>query len=56
MGTKFADLQPQKVFEFFEDIISIPRGSGNEDAISDYLVEFAGARGLLVTTIKTLRY
>ncbi len=47
MERKFADLEPKKVFEFFEDITNIPRGSKNEGAISDYLVEFAGERGLL---------
>ena len=47
MEKKFADLEPKKVFGFFEDITNIPRGSKNEGAISDYLVEFAGERGLL---------
>ncbi len=47
MGTRFADLKPQKVFEFFEDLTRIPRGSGNEAAVSDYLVEFASRRGLI---------
>ncbi len=39
-------LQPQKVFEFFEEISAIPRGSGNTQGISDYLVEFAKKRNL----------
>ena len=30
-----------KVFEYFEQISRIPRGSGNNTAISNYLVEFA---------------
>ena len=34
-------LQPYEVFKYFEDITQIPRGSGNEKAISDYLVKFA---------------
>ena len=34
-------LQPRKVFEYFEVISAIPRGSGNEKAISDYMVKFA---------------
>ena len=38
--------QPQKLFEYFEDICAIPHGSGNEAAIADYLVTFAMARGL----------
>ena len=35
------ELQPYEVFKYFEDITQIPRGSGNEKAISDYLVKFA---------------
>jgi len=34
------------VFEIFEEISQIPRGSGNEQAISDYLMNFAKKRGL----------
>ncbi len=41
-----ADLEPRAVFQYFEEITRIPHGSGNVDAISDYLVEFAKARGL----------
>ena len=37
-----------KVLYFFEKINEIPRGSGNEKAISDYLVAFAKERGLWV--------
>lgn len=40
------DLSPERVFRFFEDICSIPHGSGNTKAISDYCVSFAKARGL----------
>ncbi len=35
------DLNPQSVFKYFEEISQIPRGSGNEKGISDYLVKFA---------------
>ena len=35
------NLQPQKVFYYFEKICSIPHGSGNTGKISDYLVDFA---------------
>lgn len=38
--------EPAKLFEFFEDICAIPHGSGNEKAISDYLVAFAKERGI----------
>lgn len=34
------------ILQYFEDISRIPRGSGNEKAVSDYLVAFAGERGL----------
>lgn len=40
------NLQPAEVFKYFEEIISIPRGSGNEKAISDYLVSFAKENNL----------
>lgn len=39
-------LEPTNVFRFFEEICSIPHGSGNIDKISDYLVEFAKTRNL----------
>lgn len=38
--------KPERFFRFFEDISQIPRGSGNEKEISDYLVRFAEERGL----------
>ena len=41
-----ADLEPKEVFHYFEEISQIPRGSGNIEAISDYLVQFAQDRGL----------
>lgn len=39
-------LEPQGVFTFFEEICSIPHGSGNVGQISDYLKKFAKDRGL----------
>lgn len=39
-------LEPANVFGFFEELCGIPHGSGNMQAISDYCVEFAKARGL----------
>ncbi|SHE39637.1 dipeptidase D [Marinitoga hydrogenitolerans DSM 16785] len=39
-------LKPEKVFYYFEEISQIPRCSGNEKAISDYLVNFAKERNL----------
>lgn len=38
-------LKPAGVFHFFEEISRIPRGSGNEKQISDYLKKFALDRG-----------
>ncbi len=42
------DLEPQSVMKFFYEINQIPRGSGNEKQISDYLVAFAKERQLEV--------
>ena len=39
-------LEPKNVFAFFEQICSIPHGSGNTKAISDFLVSFAKDRNL----------
>ncbi|MCI8542765.1 aminoacyl-histidine dipeptidase [Acetatifactor aquisgranensis] len=41
-----SNLEPRKVFCFFEEITQIPHGSGNVGQISDYLAEFAAKRGL----------
>ena len=35
------NLKPYEVFRYFEEICSIPHGSGNTKQISDYLVAFA---------------
>lgn len=43
---KLAGLQPASVFDYFEQLCAIPRGSGNTKAVSDYLVAFAKAHGL----------
>ena len=40
------ELQPAKVFQYFEEICNIPHGSGNLDGISSYLEQFAKERGL----------
>jgi len=40
------NIEPKKVFSIFETICSIPHGSGNTKAISDWCVDFAKARGL----------
>ena len=41
-----ADLNPEKVFYYFEQISAIPRGSGNVKKIADYLCFFAKVRQL----------
>lgn len=38
--------EPKKLFEIFEEISAIPRGSGNEEKIAKYIEDFAKARGL----------
>lgn len=40
------DYQPARLFHYFEEISAIPRGSGNEKGIADYLVRFAEERNL----------
>ena len=42
----YNNLKAKEVFKFFEKISEIPRGSFNEEAISNYLVEFAKERNL----------
>ena len=41
MDYKITGYKPEQLFHFFEEISAIPRGSGNEKQISDYLVNFA---------------
>lgn len=48
------DLKPTEVFKYFEEITQIPRGSGNEKGISDYLVAFAKGHNLEVIQEETL--
>lgn len=38
--------KPEKVFYYFEEICSIPHGSGNTGEISEYLVDFARSHNL----------
>ena len=46
IGNKLAGLKPETVFTWFEKLCSIPHGSGNTKQISDFLADFARARGL----------
>ncbi len=43
---KLAGLEPESVFGYFEEISSIPRGSGDMERISNYCMEFAKEHGL----------
>lgn len=46
MNEILKDLQPVEVFKYFEKLSHIPRGSGNEKEVSDYLVSFAKEHNL----------
>lgn len=46
MDYKITGYEPAQLFHFFEEVSAIPRGSGNEKGISDFLVAFAKERGL----------
>ncbi len=48
MDYKITGYEPAKLFHYFEEISAIPRESGNEKQISDYLVAFAKDHGLWV--------
>lgn len=48
MSSTLSNLEPMEVFGYFEEITKIPRGSGNERGISNYLVEFAKKNNLEV--------
>ena len=48
MEYKITGYKPEKLFHFFEDVCAVPRGSGHEKGISDFLVKFAKDRGLWV--------
>lgn len=43
-----SEVEPKKVIKFFEEISKIPRKSGNEKEIKDYLVNFAKKRKIEV--------
>ena len=43
------DLEPREVFRFFEVLTSIPRGSGNEEQVANWVVDFARSLGLEAT-------
>ena len=43
---KLDNLKPARVFKYFEEICSIPHGSGDMEKIADYCVEFAKSHSL----------
>lgn len=45
-AVKLAGLEPANVFGYFEALCAYPHGSGNEKAISDFMVSFAKEQGL----------
>ena len=54
MNSQLEELTQHPVFHYFAEISKIPRGSGNEKEISDYLVRFAKERNLQVIQDETL--
>lgn len=47
MDKQLEQMDYKGIFKYFSDISKIPRGSGNEVEISEYLVSFAKSRGLV---------
>ena len=48
MSSKLGNLKPERVFYYFEELSKIPRESGNEKAVSNFLVDTAKKLGLEV--------
>lgn len=48
------NMKPKKVFKYFQELSAIPRCSGDEKQVSDYLVNFAKKRKLKVFQDKAL--
>ena len=46
MEYQFADVEPKEVLHYFEEIASIPHGSGNTKQLSDHIAAFAKEHGL----------
>lgn len=49
MNKQLEQMDYKGIFKYFSEISSIPRGSGNEVEISEFLVSFAKSRGLVYT-------
>lgn len=54
MSNLLKNLKPESVFKHFEALTRIPRESGNEKAVSDFLVQFANNLNLEVIQDKSL--
>jgi len=54
MNNVLKGIEPKNVMKYFEKLTEIPRGSGNEKEVSDYLVDFAKKRNLEVIQDKAL--
>lgn len=46
MERKLAGLEPERLFYYFEELTRIPRGSGNEKGVADFICAFAEKNGL----------
>ena len=44
--TFVSDLEPKELWRHFDKILTIPRGSKNEKAMADYILEIANKHGL----------
>ncbi len=53
MGYVINGYEPKRVFEIFEDLSAIPRASGNEKGVADYIDAFASRLGLFVLRDET---
>ena len=51
--TFVSELEPQAVWRHFDAILNIPRGSGNEQAMREYVIRFAEQHGLTYKQDKT---
>ena len=51
---KLEELEPKKVMEYFKQLCAIPHGSGNVQAVSDFLKKFAQDRNLEVIQDESL--
>lgn len=49
---EYNDLEPKKLFSYFKDISDIPRESGNEEGVRQYLLNFAKQNNFEATTDK----